>query len=270
MKLLFITNQPDLARYAEHSGVDRIFVDLETLGKFERQGHRDTLISRHTVDDVQTIRYALTTSELLVRINPWNINSAVEIEEVIACGADFIMLPMIKSRAEVQMAGQCIGGRARFIPLIETVASAAQIGEIAALPYVDELYIGLNDLHLEMKCRFMFEPLANGMIDKMVAAIQRAGKPFGFGGIARVGEGIVPAELILGEHVRLGSSSVILSRTFHRQADSIDLLKSFMDFEVEIKKLRQKEYLLRGKNAQELEENRQQLVEIVNQVVKGK
>ena len=50
----------------------------------------------------------------------------------------------------------------------------------------------------------------------------------------------------------------------------IDLLKSFMDFEVEIKKLRQKEYLLRGKSAQELEENRQQLVTIVHQVVKGK
>lgn len=38
--------------------------------------------------------------------------------------------------------------------------------------------------------------------------------PFGFGGIARIGEGDLPSDYILGEHVRLGSTSVILSRTF--------------------------------------------------------
>ena len=38
--------------------------------------------------------------------------------------------------------------------------------------------------------------------------------PFGFGGIARIGEGDLPSDHILGEHVRLGSTSVILSRTF--------------------------------------------------------
>ena len=37
---------------------------------------------------------------------------------------------------------------------------------------------------------------------------------FGFGGIARIGEGDLPSDNILGEHVRLGSQSVILSRTF--------------------------------------------------------
>ncbi|MDE0564737.1 hypothetical protein [Exiguobacterium sp. B2(2022)] len=44
--------------------------------------------------------------------------------------------------------------------------------------------------------------------------IRDAGIPYGFGGIARIGEGRVPAERIIPEHVRLGSSCVILSRSF--------------------------------------------------------
>lgn len=35
-----------------------------------------------------------------------------------------------------------------------------------------------------------------------------------FRGVARIGEGILPSDYILGEHVRLQSQSVILSRTF--------------------------------------------------------
>ena len=32
LKLMYITNRPEIARIAERHGVDRIFVDLETLG----------------------------------------------------------------------------------------------------------------------------------------------------------------------------------------------------------------------------------------------
>jgi len=67
---------------------------------------------------------------------------------------------------------------------------------------------------------FIFEPLANGLIDNLAEIIKSAGLQFGFGGIARVGDGSIPGELVLSEHVRLGSSSVILSRTFHRNLDS--------------------------------------------------
>ena len=52
IRLMYITNDVQVARMAEEAGVDRIFVDLETLGKAERQGGMDTVQSKHTVADV--------------------------------------------------------------------------------------------------------------------------------------------------------------------------------------------------------------------------
>ena len=37
LTLMYITNRPDVALVAEKYGVDRIWVDLETLGKEKRQ-----------------------------------------------------------------------------------------------------------------------------------------------------------------------------------------------------------------------------------------
>ena len=37
LKLMYITNNPQIALIAQKYGVDRIWVDLETLGKEERQ-----------------------------------------------------------------------------------------------------------------------------------------------------------------------------------------------------------------------------------------
>ena len=37
---------------------------------------------------------------------------------------------------------------------------------------------------------------------------------YGFGGIASLGKGIIPAEMIIKEHYRLGSTCAILSRSF--------------------------------------------------------
>ena len=43
---------------------------------------------------------------------------------------------------------------------------------------------------------------------------QAAGLPVGFGGIAKLGDGLLPAEKVIMEHYRLGSTRAILSRTF--------------------------------------------------------
>ena len=47
LKLMYITNNTEIAKIAEKSGVDRIFVDLETVGKQERQGGVNTVQSHH-------------------------------------------------------------------------------------------------------------------------------------------------------------------------------------------------------------------------------
>lgn len=43
LKLIYITNDPKTAQIAEEAGVDRIMVDLETIGKDQRQGGMNTV-----------------------------------------------------------------------------------------------------------------------------------------------------------------------------------------------------------------------------------
>ncbi len=237
IKFMLITNDPVLAVYAESCGVDRIFVDLEQMGKVERQGHRDTLISNHSMKDVARVKKELTDSELLVRLNPFYAGTENEIEEALSAGADLLMLPMFYNAKDVFRFCELVNDRAGVVPLVETYEAALALDEIVRIPGVTEIYIGLNDLHMDMQLKFIFEPLANGFVDKLVDKIKAAGLPFGFGGIARVGEGVLPGEMVLGEHLRLGSSSVILSRTFHRRSVGFSQFKDSLDLKVELDKL---------------------------------
>jgi len=216
MRFILITNDPKLARQAEVAGVNRIFVDLEILGKQERQGHLNTHIADHKVSDIVKVKSVLDRAELLVRLNPLNKATPREVEEAIGHGADILMLPMYRTDAEVREFVKIVDSRVKVIPLLETSGAFQSISDVVKIPGVSEIYIGLNDLYLDFGLQFMFEPLANGMVDELAGIVKKAGLPFGFGGIARVGEGIIPGELVLGEHLRLGSSSVILSRTFQR------------------------------------------------------
>ena len=94
LKLMYITKSPEIARIAEHAGCDRIFVDLEKLGKEQRQGGMNTVKSDHTVADAAAVRRVLKKAELLVRVNPMYDGSEEEIRSVIDAGADIVMLPI--------------------------------------------------------------------------------------------------------------------------------------------------------------------------------
>lgn len=214
LKLMYITNQPEIALLAEQNGVDWVFVDLELNGKVERQGHLDTVISRHAVRDVSRLRAVLKHAELLVRVNPIFQGSRYEINEVINRGADVIMLPYYKSVDEVATFIELVDKRAGVCLLCETKEAVACMPDVLQLPGIDYVHIGLNDLHLSYGQSFLFEPLADGTVEAVTRQLQIAGIPYGFGGIARIGEGRLPAEKVLGEHVRLGSSLAILSRSF--------------------------------------------------------
>lgn len=237
-KFLFITNKPDIAVYVISQGADRIFVDLEILGKVERQGHLNTVISRHSAEDISLLRPLLPRGALLVRLNPVNINTEIEVDDAIQRGADVLMLPMFRCADEVRRFCKAVSSRAKVCLLVETVEGMENLDECVAVPGVDEAHIGLNDLHLEMGCRFMFEPLVSGHVERMTETLKKAGIPFGIGGLARVGEGMLPAEMLLSEHARLGSTCAILSRTFHRQAGSVEEIEAQMNFEDEVQKLR--------------------------------
>ena len=55
IKLMYITNNVDIAKIVEDSGVERIFVDMEYIGKDLRQRGMNTVKNRHTVEDVKSI-----------------------------------------------------------------------------------------------------------------------------------------------------------------------------------------------------------------------
>ena len=215
LKLLFITNAPEIAVVAEKAGVDRIWIDLESLGKELRQKNLNTVKSQHTVDDIRRIVPLLSKSKMLVRVNPWNPDSEREIDEVIDAGADIIMLPYWKRSIEVSNFISCVNGRCRTLLLLETREAVECLDSVLEIPGVDEFHIGLNDLRISYGYKDMFEPFGNGLLDELSQKLGKAGIPFGIGGVGQFGLGLSPSpEELIAEHYRLGSSAVILSRTF--------------------------------------------------------
>lgn len=220
LKLMYITNEPEVAQIAESAGVDRIFVDMEYIGKALRQGGMDTVQSHHTVEDVAKIREAVQKADLMVRINPIHeaskdyVSSKEEIDAVIRAGADIVMLPFFKTVEEVRRFIELVNGRAKVLPLLETPEAVSVIDQILHLPGLDEIFIGLNDLSLGYRKKFMFELLPDGTVERLCLKFKQKNIPYGFGGIASLGKGMLPSEYVIREHYRLGSTCVILSRSF--------------------------------------------------------
>lgn len=211
---MYITNNPQLAEIAQEAGVDRVWVDLEYKGKEERQAGMNTVKSKHTIEDVKALRPVVTTSKLMVRVNPLDDESEDEINKVIDAGADYIMLPMFKTKSEVERFISLVGGRAKTMLLLETKEGMECLEEYVSVPGIDEIHIGLNDLHLAHNMTFMFELVADGTVERIANVLKAYNIRFGFGGFARIGYGILPAEMILTHHYALGSEMAILSRGF--------------------------------------------------------
>ncbi len=220
LKLMYITNQPDIAVIAQNCGVDRIFVDMEYIGKSDRQGGMDTVQSHHTIEDIRNVRRVLTSSELLVRCNPIHEKTEVfpgseqEIEEAICAGADIVMLPYFKTIEEIERFISIVDGRVRTLLLVEKPEAAESLDQILDIPGVDEVLIGLNDLSLGYGKKFIFQLLADGTVDHLCSICRAHGIPYGFGGIASIGMGLLPSEYVIKEHYRLNSQCAILSRSF--------------------------------------------------------
>jgi hypothetical protein len=259
LELIQITNDPAFARRCDALGGFRLFVDLERLGKAERQAGRNTFISAHNLEDVGRIKQVLRRSPLMVRVNPLNASTGGEVEAVLAQGADLLMLPMFTRAQQLRDFAALVAGRVPIVPLLETGAALACLDEWIATPNLAEVYVGLNDLHLSLGHRFMFEPLASGIVDRVAAAARRYGLFFGFGGIARVDEGLLPGSDVLAEHLRLGSSSVILSRTFHRGEES-------ETFEAEVARLRQAEQELARRSPAQIEADARRIADLIERI----
>lgn len=270
LTLMYITNDPTVAQIAEKNGVQRVWIDLETLGKEERQKNLNTVKSHHCIHDIEVISNVLTTSEVLVRVNPINPGSEEEINQVIAAGADMIMLPMWKTVEDVKQFLSFVNGRVKTTLLLETKEAVECLDQVLELGGFDEIHIGLNDLHLSYGLTFMFELLSNGTVESLCKKIAATGIPYGFGGIARIGEGTLPAEWIVKEHYRLGSTRAILSRSFCNAEEIKDLKKIEVIFAENMARLRDCERDFTTTTEEDFEENRKAVKRCVAEIVSRK
>lgn len=261
IELLQITNDAALARRCDEIEGMRLWVDLERMGKAERQGGLDTFISTHEMADVGRVKAVLRRARLMVRVNPLNEGSAREIDEVLAQGADLLMLPMFERAAELREFCRLVGGRVPVTALLETAGALESVEQWIETSGLAEVFVGLNDLHLSLGLRFMFEPLASGIVQRVAAVARARGLRFGFGGIARLDEGLLPGRDVLAEHLRIGSGAVILSRTFHR-GDAASL-------EAQVAALRAAERQLASRTPAQAEADRLRIARSIEAIARG-
>lgn len=274
LTLMYITNKPQIAQIAQIAGVDRIWIDMEYIGKKERQGGLDTVQLHHTFDDIMRLRRVVTSSQLMVRINPIHgstkeyCSTEEEIEKTLSSGADVIMLPYFRTAREVERFIRAVDGRAITMILLETVDAVTHMSEILSVSGIDEVHIGLNDLHLSYHMKFMFELLADGTVKRICEQIGRSGIKYGFGGIARIGFGLLPAEYIITEHYALGSTAAILSRGFcdaNIAQNPHEIEGLFIDG---IKNIRAKEKEVEKYSKQQFDDNHEVIRQRVNAITK--
>lgn len=231
--LTLFTNDPLIARSADQAGINRIGLDLERIGKRERQGHLNTWISDHEIKDLPNMREAVVSAELFVRTNPIHPNSKEEIDFLIEMGAQTLMLPMFRTVEEAADFIKFIDGRARVSLLVETAQAAVRIRDIIELGGIDEVFVGLNDLHLSLALNNHFEALVSGLMDMLSKTVCDAGIRFGFGGIGRVNDTRLPisGDLIYAQYPRLKATSALVSRVFFSSInEELDLSSEIVRF----------------------------------------
>jgi hypothetical protein len=272
---MYITNRPDIARIAESAGVERIFIDMEYIGKSDRQGGMDTVQNHHTIDDIKRMKETLTTASVMCRVNPIHeakdeyCSSKEEIESAIEAGADILMLPFFKTVGEVEQFVRFVDGRAKTFPLVETPEAVSIMDDILEISGIDEIFIGLNDLSLGYGKKFMFELLTDGTVERLCLKFKQKGIPYGFGGIASLGKGMLPSEYVIREHYRLGSTCAILSRSFCNTNEVKDVEVVREIFEKGIREIRELETECE-KYSRYFSDNEREIAERVQLICGGK
>ena len=174
---------------------------------------------------------------------------------------------MWKTVSEVNSFLETVNGRVRTTLLLETKEAVEIVDDVLENPLIDDIHIGLNDLHLSYGLTFMFELLSNGVVESLCRKFKAKGIPYGFGGIARIGEGMLPAERIIMEHYRLGSTRAILSRSFCNTELIQDIDEIRQTFEINMKELNEYEISLASKTPDDFSENKKALKHAVSDIV---
>ncbi len=201
---------PDLAKKAALAKIDMLIIDWECSHKKARQKGYDTEINRHTVSDLRRVASAVDIP-VICRINPFGDETQSEIAAAIENGAFEILMPMVRTLEEVETVLGWVKGKCKVSILIETLSAVQLTAQLSALP-LSRIYVGLNDLHIEMREKNLFSPLANGLLEKIRNQVTL---PFGFGGLTLPHLGSpIPCQLLIDEMARLKCSFSFLRRSF--------------------------------------------------------
>ncbi len=210
---MLFTHDPELAKQAESAGIDRIVVDFEFRGKSERQSGYHLEVNKATIADLRKIRKGIGIP-ILVRTNPISTESRKEISAIISEGADIVMLPMFRTKGEVEDFLEFAGDNVHKSLLFETRGAVDIATELNYLTF-DEYYIGLNDMAIDYNLSFSYDVLQCDIVQRIRNAIPD--RPFGFGGITVVDGGSpLKTKDILKKMASHGCSLAILRRAFKR------------------------------------------------------
>jgi len=209
--------------------VEGIVVDWEVEGKRRRQAGADTEINADTVEDLRRVRsWVDTRVRVICRINPPGELTQRELEAAISAGADEVLVPMVRSSAELERVIEAAGGLCGVGTLIETTEAVEHVRELANLP-LSRVYVGLNDLAIERRTHSIFGAVEDGTVERVRREVDR---PFGFAGLTAPERGDpIPCRLLIGEMARIRSSFSFLRRSYKRdvplgrQADQIRRLR---------------------------------------------
>lgn len=217
--LTLICGEPRLAQAAHRAGVDRILVDLERLGKADRQAGRPLFISAYSWEDAAAVRAVLPAGSFFMRLDPWHEHSGDQIDRALALGADGLMLPYFHDAEPALRFAERVAGRALVVPLVETVGAFRDLPALLASDLITEFHVGLNDLALDAGHASLHALWGHAILDSIAEAARAAGKPFGVGGVAdpRI-EGLpVDPATVIAEHPRLGSTRALLGASFRQR-----------------------------------------------------
>jgi hypothetical protein len=211
-----IGNTVELANAAVNAGIERLIIDIERIGKPERQFKKDLFLSNHTVEDIATIKKSNHTIKIVFRINKIGSTTTEEVKIAIRDKVDYIMLPYFKTISEVDTLVALVQSKIKLILLIETKEAILLINQLTKRADISEIHFGLNDLAISYGYNNIFEPLKMGQLDEWCNIIARNNKPYGFGGIASLSNTQlpVPPYLILAAQKKLGCSRAWLGRSF--------------------------------------------------------
>jgi 2-keto-3-deoxy-L-rhamnonate aldolase RhmA len=237
--LTAITADPEVAAAADEAGVDRVGIDIERIGKRVRQGHvPGARISSHQLEDIAEVAARLSFATPFLRLNPFHGGTRSEVERALEMGARALMLPYFTCAGEVSAFVEMTAGRACPILLLETAPAVERLSEILKVEGVEEVVVGLNDLHLSLGFSSIFEVVVSGVMEAIAARVHEARIRFGFGGLARHDDGTlpVPPDLVYAQYPRLGARSAWLARSFFAGleangiADAVRALRDRMNY----------------------------------------